>query len=224
MSAEPAPAVLDTAHTRRAYDRHARLYDVLEWPVEQLFYRRWREALWQDVEGPDVLKIGVGTGKNVPYYQEEVCVTGVDLSEGMLAQARRSLQRHPEAVAVLHPMDAEHLTFPDGAFDEAVATFVFCSVPDSVAGLREALRVTKPGGRLRLLKHQRVDADRLGRVMDRLDGPLHRLSGVHIARRTVENVRAAGWHVDRVERLVPLGLFRRIDAHRPRSSPLDPAP
>ena len=30
-------------------------------------------------------------------------------------------------------------------------------------------------------------------------------------------VRAAGWLIDRVERLDPLGVFRRIDAHKPRS-------
>ena len=122
----------------------------------------------------------------------------------------------PEKAAVLHLMDAQHLTFPDGAFDEAVATFVFCSVSDPVTGLREARRVTRPGGRLRLLEHQRADADGLARVMDRLDGPLHRLSGVHVARHTVENVRAAGWVVDRNERLGPLGVFRRITAHNPR--------
>ena len=214
-SVHPDPALSQTDHTRRAYARHARLYDAMEWPVEQLVYRRWRRSLWQDVEGPDVLEVGVGTGKNVPYYPAEVCVTGVDLSEGMLAQARRSLQRHPAAAAVLHLMDAEHLTFPDDAFDEAVATFVFCSVPDPVAGLREALRVTKPGGRLRLLEHQRADVESLGRVMDRLDGPLHRLTGVHVARRTVENVRDAGWRLDHVERLAPFGVFRRIDAHNP---------
>jgi ubiquinone/menaquinone biosynthesis C-methylase UbiE len=209
------PADAQTAHTRRAYDRHARFYDALEWPVEQLVYRRWRKTLWQDVEGPEVIEVGVGTGKNVPYYPEGVQLTALDLSEGMLARARRALARHPEKAAALYRMDAECLDFADDTFDEAVATFVFCSVPDPVAGLREALRVTKPGGRLRLLEHQRADAEGLGRLMDRLNGPLHRATGVHIARRTADNVRAAGWVVDRDERLGPLGIFHRITAHNP---------
>lgn len=218
MSAEAAhipPAEATTAHTRRAYDRNARFYDLLEWPVEQLLYRRWRRGLWRDVRGPAVLELGVGTGKNVPYYPEGVRVTGVDLSGGMLARARRALERHPGKAAALYLMDAQRLDFADDTFDEAVATFVFCSVPDPVAGLREALRVTKPGGRLHLIEHQRADAEALGRVMDRLDGPIHRRTGVHIARETVENVRAAGWHLDHVEHPTPLGLFRRTDAHKP---------
>lgn len=218
MIAEQDHSALDTAHTRRAYDRTARVYDAMEWPIEQLVYRRWRKALWQDVAGPDVLEVGVGTGKNVTFYPEGVCVTGVDLSAEMLSRARRSLERHPQKAAVLQLMDAQQLTFPDDAFDEAVATFVFCSVPDPVRGLREALRVTKPGGYLRLLEHQRATAEGIGRVMDRLDRPIHRLSGVHVNRRTVEHVRAAGWQVDRVEHLAPFGLYRRIDAHKPRSS------
>jgi ubiquinone/menaquinone biosynthesis C-methylase UbiE len=222
MTAAPNPTIPDkipddaqTAHTRRAYDRHARFYDALEWPVEQLLYRRWRKALWQRIEGPEVIEVGVGTGKNVPYYPEGVQVTAVDLSEGMLERARRVLARHPAKAAALYRMDAEHLDFADDTFDEAVATFVFCSVPDPVVGLREVLRVTRPGGHLRLIEHQRADAEALGRVMDRLDGPIHRRTGVHIARRTVGNVRAAGWHLDHARHLTPLGLFRRIDAHKP---------
>lgn len=211
----PGSALEQTEHTRRAYDRHARAYDAMEWPVEALAYRRWRRALWRDVDGPDVVEIGVGTGKNIPHYPDGVRVTGVDLSEGMLSRARRVLRRHPDTEATLHLMDAQHLSLPDDAFDEAVATFVFCSVPDPVAGLREGLRVTKPGGRLRLLEHQRASLEPLGRVMDGLDGPVHRLTGVHVARRTVENVQAAGWHLDRAEPIAPFGVFRRIDAHKP---------
>ena len=37
------------------------------------------------------------------------------------------------------------LGFPDDVFDAAVATFVFCSVPDAVRGLEEVNRVVKPG-------------------------------------------------------------------------------
>ncbi|WP_228350790.1 hypothetical protein [Rhodocaloribacter litoris] len=63
----------------------------------------------------------------------------------------------------------------------------------------------------------RVRSDRVGRWMDRLDPPLHRLTGVHIARRTVENVRQAGWELERVTDLAPGGLVRHLIARKPAS-------
>ncbi|MFU8862128.1 MAG: hypothetical protein ACNA8K_17105 [Cyclonatronaceae bacterium] len=47
---------------------------------------------------------------------------------------------------------------------------------------------------------------------DRLDGPIHYLSGVDIARQTVENVEAGGWKVEQVNDLTMGGIFKRIEA------------
>ena len=48
-----------------------------------------------------------------------------------------------------------------------------------------------------------------------LDGPVHWITGVHIARRTVENVAAAGWVIDSVKPLSFGSIFREIIAHKP---------
>jgi hypothetical protein len=58
----------DTAHTQNRYDWIASFYNLMEWPAEKLLFQDWRNDLWQQVEGPSVLKIVVGTGKNIPYY------------------------------------------------------------------------------------------------------------------------------------------------------------
>lgn len=47
-----------------------------------------------------------------------------------------------------------------------------------------------------------------------LDRPVHWLTGVHIARRTVDNVRAAGWQIDSVTPLSAGSVYRLIIAHR----------
>jgi len=165
-----------------------------------------------------VLEIGVGTGKNIPYYPEDLRVTAIDLSPGMLKRACQVANRHPEKKVTLREMDAQALDFDANRFDDVVATFVFCSVPDPVQGLCEALRVTrsrKHSGRLHLLEHVRASPPWLARLMDVFDGPMHWLTGVHIARRTVQNVQAAGWTVDDVSLLTWGDIYRRITAHKP---------
>lgn len=202
----------DTTHTKSRYQFIAPLYNLMEWPVEQLGYKQWRRHLWQQVRGPKVLEIGVGTGKNIPYYPENIELIGIDLSTGMLKQARKLLQKDH---ITLREMDAQQMDFPDNTFDDVVATFVFCSVPNPLVGLQEALRVTKSGGRLYLLEHMRAENSLLARVMEKLDAPFHYLSGVHIARQTVENVKKAGWQIEKAQDLTAKGIFKRIEATKP---------
>ncbi|WP_445664716.1 class I SAM-dependent methyltransferase [Fodinibius sp. AD559] len=199
-------------HTRSRYDLIAPLYNVMEWPIEQLLFKSWRKDLWDQTKGPKVLEIGVGTGKNIPYYPEDIQVTGIDLSPGMLKRAKHQLPKKQQPRITLKQMDAQQMDFPDDTFDEVVSTFVFCSVPDPVLGLKEALRVTKPGGKLYLLEHMLSKNKSLSTVMEKLDAPIHYLTGVHIARTTVENVKIAGWKINQVQDMTSNGIVRMIEA------------
>jgi ubiquinone/menaquinone biosynthesis C-methylase UbiE len=78
------PKTQQTEHTKNRYNATSVIYNIMEWPVEQIWYKKWRQKLWQQVKGPEVLEIGVGTGKNILYYPEEIKLTGIDLSPGML--------------------------------------------------------------------------------------------------------------------------------------------
>lgn len=200
----------ETLATQARYNRIAPLYDWMEALMERR-YSGWRERAWSLVSGPQILEVGVGTGKNIPHYPPDAHVTGVDLSEKMLARARRRAARLGQP-ATLAQMDVQALQFPDGTFDSAIATFVFCSVPDPVAGLREMGRVVRPGGRIVLLEHVRSENPLLGRLMDWIDPLVARLMGPHINRRTVENVRRAGLVIEWVEDLEASGIFKLIVA------------
>ncbi len=199
----------ETARTQTRWDRIAAVYDRRETLLERQL-ALWREKLWEHVPEGRVLEVGCGTGKNLDYYSPQMDVVGIDISERMLERARQragELNRRVE----LYQMDAQQLDFADDAFDAAVATFVFCSVPDAVQGLRELGRVVKPGGAIWLLEHVRIDEPAiLGSIMDLLDPMMVRFMGSHINRRTEENVRRARLEVQRVTSLAPMGLVKRI--------------
>ena len=182
---------ISTDLTRRRYDRVAPLYDLVEAMMERIAFSRWRPLLWSRVQGPRVLEVGVGTGKNFPYYPAHCQVTAIDLSPNMLARARRRAETMSLSID-LQVMDVQALSFPDSIFDTVVSSFVFCSVPDPVRGLREVRRVCRPGGQVLLLEHVLSQKPWM-RVMMRLFNPLVvRIVGANIDRDTVGNVERAG--------------------------------
>lgn len=96
-----------------------------------------------------VLDVAVGTGiaatalaPHLPRGQ----VTGIDLSEGMLAQARIRADRLGLSNIELHPMDMQELTFADAAFDAANCSFGLFFLPDMQSLLQHIASKVRPGG------------------------------------------------------------------------------
>lgn len=200
-----------TRATRARYNRIAPLYDLLEAMTERRAFNKWRQVLWSRVRGPRVLEVGVGTGKNIPYYPKTAQVMAIDLSPGMLERARAKAAKDGYTVD-LRLMDTQHLDFPDATFDTVVSTFVFCSVPDAIRGLQEVCRVTKPGGQILLLEHMRGSNPIISKIMDLLNPLVVRVMGANINRGTVENARAAGLTIVRIDDLALGGIVKLIEA------------
>jgi ubiquinone/menaquinone biosynthesis C-methylase UbiE len=112
-----------------------------------------------------VLELGVGTGLNLAHYGRGAIVIGVDPNPAMLELAKPRARDAPTMVRLVIAQ-AESLPFPDGTFDEVVATLVFCSVRSPTRALAEVERVLKPGGQLRFLEHVRSDNPVWARLQD----------------------------------------------------------
>jgi ubiquinone/menaquinone biosynthesis C-methylase UbiE len=139
----------------REYQRIAPFYDLLELPFEYGRYHRLRRLVFDGLSGR-ILDAGVGTGRNVEFYPQGAEVVGIDISPAMLARAARRLKKSSAAIE-LREMDVSRLDFPAGSFDVAVATFLFCVLPDELQrpALRELGRVVRTDGSIRLLDYVR---------------------------------------------------------------------
>ena len=197
-------------NTRKRYNRIAFIYDLMEAPLEFLRLASWREKLRNCIIGGRALEIGVGTGKNLPYYPPGVKISAIDFSHRMLSRARKKAWQNNLKVAFLE-MDAQQLAFPDHFFDTVFATFVFCSVPDPVVGLKELRRVCKPDGRLLLLEHMRPGNPVLGFLFDLVNPLVVRMMGANINRMTIDNIKSAGWQI-KIDQKLSSDIVRWIEA------------
>jgi len=201
-----------TRNTRKRFDRIAFLYDQMEGLVERFSYGQWRKLLWEKLEGDKVLEVGVGTGKNFPYYPMGTHITAIDFSPKMLKRAWDRASKDNIKVE-LQQMDIQEIEFEDNSFDTVVGSFVFCSVPDPVRGLEEVKRVVKPGGKVILLEHV-LSANRiLAGLMNLVNPFIQYTMGPNINRRTVQNVIDSGLVVERVTNL-KAGIFKLIEARK----------
>lgn len=178
--------------TKHRYNRMAPYFDGLEGVLEGLFFRQWRKALWNKVKGEHILEVGVGTGKNFPYYPSNTRITALDFSEKMLERAKIK-QIRSNVLVELELMDVESLCYADNSFDTVIATFVFCSVPQPHKGLQELYRVCKPSGQVLLLEHVLSSRPMMARMMNLMNPVIASVFGANINRQTVKSVQACGF-------------------------------
>jgi ubiquinone/menaquinone biosynthesis C-methylase UbiE len=196
-------AKLDKADVQRVYDRLAPVYDFWAYLTEGKARRRCLE-LAEVRDGESVLEVAVGTGvvfAELARANRSGKNEGIDLTEGMLEQARRRLARLGARSYRLQRGDACALPFADESFDLVVNNYMFDLMPeaDFVPVLREMRRVLRPGGRLVL-----VNMTNGGSPLEKLAEAVYRLDAEWMGGcrsvRMEPYVREAGF--ERVERHV----------------------
>jgi len=136
-------------------------------------FERGRADLLPEASGR-VLEIGMGTGRNLPYYRPEklTCLCGLD--PGLHPKADQRAKAAGLAIFPM-PLSAERIPLQDHSFDCVVSTYTLCTIPDIDAALKEVHRVLAPGGRLLFLEHGAAPDHNVRRWQDRLS-PIGRLS------------------------------------------------
>lgn len=202
----------ETARLQRIWDTGAARYDRQIRLLERVLFGDGRAWVCAQAAGA-VLEVGIGTGRNFPFYPRGVQIVGIDLSRAMLRIARARARGLGLQVGLLEG-DAQMLPFPNDRFDTVVCTLSLCEIPDERGAIREMKRVLRPGGRLLLLDHVRSSVPLLRSVQRLLERVTVRFCGDHLVRRPIEHVRAEGFQIER-QRRSKLGIIERLTARKP---------
>jgi phosphatidylethanolamine/phosphatidyl-N-methylethanolamine N-methyltransferase len=165
--------------------------------------------------GDVVLEVGVGTGLTTPLYPAHCSVTGIDVSQPMLARAARRLATDRIHNVRLVQMDATELHFTDETFSVIYAAYVMSTVPDPVRVAREMNRVCRPGGHIVLLNHFH-SAQPLAAACERLLSPVAARIGFCMDLALEPLLARAGLHAVSVERVNWPGLWSLVVCRKPQ--------
>ncbi|MFV1997951.1 MAG: class I SAM-dependent methyltransferase [Acidiferrobacterales bacterium] len=137
---------------QKKYSVTAHFYDFLDYPWERI-YKKWRPTLIGDLRGK-VLEAGVGTGRNLEFYHEDVELVGIELSEKMLGKAENRKAKAKCKVNLVHEDATVMQSIESNHFDWIISTFMCCVMPDEIQKLaiEQFSRVLKQGGKFRLLE------------------------------------------------------------------------
>lgn len=151
----------DSARIRTMFNSIAGDYDKLNHLFSLGIDKSWRRRALKWIVEPGVeqtiLDVACGTGDFSIAIARKAApgtiVTGMDLSEGMLAVMTGKVGKAglADKVSAVHG-NCEKMEFPDDCFDRVTVAFGIRNFEDREAGLREMLRVLKPGGSLVILE------------------------------------------------------------------------
>ena len=127
----------------------------------------FRERVIGAAEGR-VLEIGVGSGRNLPFYRAPVTeVLALEPAPRLVSMARSASRRASIPVSFLEA-SAEAIPLDGHSVDTVVTTWTLCSIPQAATALADMRRVLRPGGRLLFVEHGLAPDDGVRRWQDRL--------------------------------------------------------
>ncbi|GHH98953.1 class I SAM-dependent methyltransferase [Neobacillus kokaensis] len=174
-------------------------YDFLMNPLEKRKFNMIRKELLANATG-NVLELGSGTGVNFPFYKAAEKVTAVEPSEHMIKHSLSKIKQAFVPIEVVQA-SAEELPYEDSSFDTVVATLVFCTIPNPEKAVMEMKRVCKPGGKILLFEHVKMENRILASLQDLLTPIWKKIcDGCCLNRKTLELLESHQLKITKVQK------------------------
>ena len=198
---------LSRAQVERSYRRYAPVYDLL-FGASLGPGRAAMTKLVQTLSPEHILEVGVGTGLTLSQYPAASRITGIDVSQEMLATARQRVRTDDAKRIDLHAMDAESMDFADGTFDCVTLPYVLSVTPNPDRLVREVRRVCRPDGHILIVNHFSGQAP--WRLLEAIARPLSSWLGFRSEFSLERHVLSHDWDVLSVTPTNLLALSRLI--------------
>jgi len=145
------------------FDNIAPKYDFLNHCLSMNIDKQWRKKLVFMLGKHNPLKIldlATGTGDLIIEMMklEPEKIVGLDISEEMLRIADRKISIKDKPAVVLKKGSAENIPFKNNSFDAVTSAFGVRNFEDLELGLKEMLRILKPGGMAAILEFSKPHA------------------------------------------------------------------
>ncbi len=207
---------MQESSTRKIYDLHSSFYDAT---FGRLVRRRIGRAIGHMNVQPAqrVLDVGIGTGASLNFYPLHARIVGVDLSAGMLREARKKITSRHLPSAHLLQADAMKLPFEDDQFDHVFISHVITVVSDPCRLIAEAQRVARLGARIVIVNHFQ-STNRLVALVEKWICPLCSAIGWRTDLVLQDLVRMTGMEVEYRYKLENIDLWETVVVRNTKSA------
>lgn len=169
--------------------------------------RKQRQKIVPRATG-DVLEMGFGSGRNLPFYDRDRVrhIWGLEPSEGMRRLATGPIRESGLDVEMID-LPGEEIPLDDDSVDTVLVTYTLCTIPEVAVALQGMRRVLKPHGQMLFCEHGKAPDTNVHKWQERLNPAWQKISGGCSMKRDIPAIlQASGFDIEDDNRMYIPGL------------------